>query len=40
METGFIIFLIVGVLMFLGYLGAIYYTSYKDYSKKKPEENP
>ncbi len=35
METGFIIFLIVGVLMFLGYLGAIYYTSYQDYSKNK-----
>ncbi len=34
METGFIIFMVIGILMFLAYLGGIYYTSYKDYSKK------
>lgn len=38
MDTGFIIFLVIGVLMFLAYLGGIYYTSYKDYSKKKKDK--
>ena len=38
MDTGFIIFMVIGILMFLAYLGIIYYTSYKDYSKKKKDK--
>jgi hypothetical protein len=34
MDTAFIIFMAIGVLMFIAYLVGIYYTSYKDYSKK------
>jgi hypothetical protein len=37
MDVGLIIIVVVGVLMFLAYLGGIYYTSYKDYSKKNKE---
>lgn len=35
MDTALIIFCVIGVIMFLGYLGVIYYTSYQDYTKKK-----
>jgi hypothetical protein len=35
MDTTLLVFCIIGVIMFAGYLGLIYYTSYKDYHKKK-----
>lgn len=38
MDTAILIFCIVGGIMFVGYLFLIYWTSYKDYSKKKKEE--
>jgi len=37
MDTALIIFCVIGVILFLAYLGGIYYTSYKDYSRKKDD---
>ena len=39
MDTALIIFCVIGVIMFLGYLGAVYYTSYKDTHPKKGEDS-
>lgn len=35
MDIALIIFCVIGCLMFLGYLGAVYYTAYKDQHRKK-----
>lgn len=39
MDTALIIFCVIGVIMFAGYLFAVYYTSYKDTHPKKGGES-
>jgi hypothetical protein len=38
MEISVLLLIIGGILMFVVYAGAIFYTSKKDYSKKNPDK--